>query len=91
MPEDIVNIQQAAAILSEKTRRDISPYYIRQLRRYGKLKAINEPETEEEKGKTRAYLFRRSDVERIHIGAARERGVRKPRKKQADTSKQLDN
>jgi hypothetical protein len=82
---NVVNIQQAADILSKKFGRTISPYYIRQLRRYGKLKAINEPETEEEKGKTKAYLFRRSDVEQVEIGAPRVRGVRKSRSSRSST------
>jgi hypothetical protein len=83
-PHDIVNIKQAAEILSQKAGRTISQDYIRQLRRYGKLKAINEPESEEEKGATRAYLFLRADVEKIEIGAPRVRGVRKSRKRSGE-------
>jgi predicted nucleic acid-binding Zn ribbon protein len=78
MPEDIVNIQGAAKILSERSGRSISQDYVRQLRRQRRLQATNE----EEKGKqTKAYLFRREDVEKITIGPARIRGVRTPRKR----------
>ncbi len=70
---NVVNVQQAAEILSKKVGRSISPDYIRQLRRYGKLRAINEPETEADKGKTKAYMFRREDVEAVGIGAPRVR------------------
>jgi hypothetical protein len=78
MPEDIVNIQGAAKILSERHGRPIAQDYVRQLRKYGKLQAINEPEEGEKPIKS--YLFRREDVEKITIGPARTRGVRSPRK-----------
>ena len=70
---DVVDIHQAADILSKKAGRPISPDYIRQLRRYGKLQALNEPQEQEKKGKTRTYLFKRSDVEKIEIGSPRGR------------------
>ena len=76
---DIIKIQQAAAILTKKAGRDISPDYIRQLRRDGRLRALNEPTTEEEKGKTKAYLFLRRDVEQIEIGKSRGRYAHPPK------------
>jgi hypothetical protein len=64
MTEEIVNVRQAAQILAEKHGRTIEEMqeYIRQLRRQGRLQATNE----DEEG-TRAYLFRRGDVEQIVV------------------------
>lgn len=78
MQRDIVNVKEAAEIISEKARRPISQDYIRELRRQGRLKAINE----QEEGHTKAYLFWRSEVEQITIGSKRVRGIRNPRKKE---------
>lgn len=73
---DVVNVKEAAIILSEKAGRPISQDYIRELRRQNRLKAINEMEGQQ----TKAYLFWRADIEQITIGHARTKGVRNPRK-----------
>ncbi len=74
---NVVNVREAAAILSEKAGRPISQDYVRELRRHKRLRAINEVEGEQ----TKAYLFWRKDIEQIVVGAKRIRGVHNPRRK----------